>query len=339
MGPLRSILSFIPFFSPYLVLVVTLLGVLQGGLWAFSGFLFVFVFHPILDHFGGQASDSGVYPGSSFTHGFASALLWLYLPAQTLVLAMALNQVGSGGMPFENLGFWASALSVGTLSGGMGITIAHELIHRRRRWERGIGILLLFQVNYTHFRVEHVLGHHRWVGTPRDPATAREGESLFRFLPRTLLGSLKSAFHLDRKFVVKALVLQLALSLAVAFLAGPAALLFHLIQSAVAILMLETVNYIEHYGLSRKELRPGVYEAVTEVHSWNSLHRFTNWFLFNLGMHAEHHAHPLVPYQKLSPIPRPRTLPLGYSALLWAAWIPPVWRRIFVGRLNEGSAN
>ncbi len=322
---LNSVLSLLPFTSPYWVVAILLWGVSQGGVYTLSAAAFVLVLHPFLDHLLSQRKPVD----SKVSHTLASALLWGYVPVQTMMIVWVLGR----GFDPTSAEFWGAAFSLGVATGGLGITIAHELIHRRVKWERALGVLLLLEVNYSHFRIEHVLGHHRWVGTPHDPATARKGESLFQFLPRTLIGSFRSAIRLNSRFVLLGVFAQGFVLLGLAWGMGFASVLLYLIQSGVAVLMLETINYIEHYGLQRKELRPGVYEAVTDEHSWNSLHRLTNWFLFNLGMHAEHHAHPLVPFQKLQAIPRPRTLPYGYSLLLWMAWFPPLFRRALDSRL------
>jgi alkane 1-monooxygenase len=310
----------IPFLAPYFVLALAWAGATLSGGYVLAAAVFVLVLHPLLDLlFGRETPSEHPTPGPAWLHDL---LLWGYIPAQMALLVVCLAQP----LDPSSLEFWGLALSLGVTTGGMGITIGHELIHRTRFFERILGTLLYLQVNYGHFEVEHTLGHHVWVGTPKDPATARSGQSLFAFLPQTLIGSLKSAWKLLFYITVQSLLCLLVVSTL-----GIPALLLYLLQSLVAVLMLETINYVEHYGLTRNEVRPDVYERVTEAHSWNSLHRMTNWFLFNLGRHAEHHAHPRVPYQKLKATPRPRTLPFGYSAMLILAWLPPIWRKIFHG--------
>jgi len=323
-------LPVLPFLSPYIVLVLAFLGIQWGGFFSLAALLFVFGLHPVLDRIiGTESPDSKLSSeGPTWLHDF---LLRAYIPAQTLLLLLT-YQLHLDPRTFT---YWGAAISLGVATGAMGITIAHELIHRTRKLDHHLGTLLLAQVNYAHFETEHLLGHHVWVGTPKDPATARAGESIYKFLPRTLMGSFLSAWKLRPQRCLGYILLQVVLSVAIALTWGSAALGLHLLQSGFAILLLETVNYIEHYGLSRREVRPGVYEKVSEHHSWNSLHRMTNWFLFNLGRHAEHHAHPRIPYQKLKPTVRPRAFPVGYSTMVLLAWVPPLWMRLFHGKAGQ----
>ena len=318
----------LPFTAPFLVLILTTLGTARGGVLVLAAAAFIFIVHPLLDLMTGTETPR---PGNELPQAAPAwlhdLLLWLYIPAQTALLAYCLTRP----LDPNSLEFYGLALSLGCTTGAMGITIGHELIHRTRGFERAMGAFLYMQVNYGHFETEHTLGHHVWVGTPRDPATARAGHTLFQFLPQPLLGQVGSAWRLTPGRTARWISTQVIFLAVLAVTLGGAAVALHIAQSVVAVLMLETINYVEHYGLSRREIRPGVYEKVTEVHSWNSLHRMTNWFLFNLGRHAEHHAHPRVPYQKLKTTERPRTLPYGYSAMLILAWFPPIWRRLFHG--------
>src|SRR6185503_5087635 len=190
-------------------------------------------------------------------------------------------------------------VSVGLLSGINGINAAHELIHRAGAGERAAGHALLWLTGYLHWAIEHVFGHHRWVATPRDPATARGGESFYRFLPRVLAGELTSAFRIEGTRLVRRgrrawgpanrvwmfLVLELALGAAFYAAWGGRAVAAWLGQCVVSVLTLQIINYIEHYGLLRAELTPGVHERVGAAHSWNASERVTNWFLFNLQRH------------------------------------------------------
>jgi alkane 1-monooxygenase len=328
---MQNLVCVLPFVAPYIVLALAHVGVQEGGWLTLLAFGFVFGIHPLLDFLIGPEKTSSVLSeGPAWLH---DVLLRAYLPAQTLLLLGAYQMKLQPTEPH----FWGAALSLGVASGGMGITIAHELIHRTKKTDWTLGTALLAQVNYAHFETEHLMGHHVWVGTPKDPATARAGESLFRFLPRTLLGSFLGAYRLKPQRTYTYITIQLLIAVSILMIFGASALLLHFLQSAFAILLLETVNYIEHYGLSRREIRPGVFEKVSEHHSWNSLHRMTNWFLFNLGRHAEHHAHPRIPYQKLKPTPRRRTFPFGYSTMVLMAWAPPLWMRFFHGNEPEKS--
>ena len=206
-------------------------------------------------------------------------------------------------------------------------------------------------VTYPHFCVEHVEGHHRNVGTPADPATARLGESVYRFVPRSVLGGLASAWRIERRRAarlglrrwswrdrrVRMGLLTAALYAAVALAFGWAGVLFFAAQSAVAVGQLEVINYLEHYGLSRREVGPGRYERVGAEHSWESAHRLTAWYLFNLPRHADHHARASRPYWNLDHSEASPQLPWGYSTVFLMALVPPLWRRVMDPRVPARS--
>lgn len=233
---------------------------------------------------------------------------------------------------------------VGIMSGGVGIVYAHELVHQSNRSERWLGDLLLATVLYSHFRSEHLLVHHRYVGTPRDPVTARYNEGFHRFFPRVLRECLASSWKAETEMLArKGLdkihpsnpfwrygVLQLAaLALAIA-LGGWVGLGLFLFQALIAIWYLELTNYVEHYGLTRKHLGEGKYEHVQPRHSWNAAHTATNWLLINLQRHSDHHYKPSRRFpllQNYSEDEAPQ-LPLGYPAMTAMAMVPPLWRRV-----------
>jgi alkane 1-monooxygenase len=211
---------------------------------------------------------------------------------------------------------------------GLGFSITHELVHRRNLVLRGLGVLLLWASCYPHFLVEHLYGHHRDVGTRRDSATAFFGESLYRFLLRGPVYGFINAFRLKPHLNSALWGIQLLLFLLIYLAWGPVACAWMLAQSVCGVLVLETANYIEHYGLTRRELRPGVYEPVMPEHSWNSHYFLSNASLCNLGSHADHHARPMVEFQRLCPMHQGRVMPYGFTAMLLMATLPPLWFRV-----------
>lgn len=308
---------------PLAIPVTSLIAIDMGSWWVLFGFIFSFGIHPLLDYFSGIDEDMAD-PNDTMGKWFSS-ILWLYVPLQLFFLVTVLMLCSFDSYnTFELIGI---ILSTGAITGGLGITIAHELVHRRARWERGLGVALLAMVNYSHFRVEHVFGHHKHVATPHDPASARKGETIFPFLVRSIIGSFKSAWKIEAKRPLKKnrmvhyIVTAIVLAAAVYAAFGWMSLIVYFGQSLIAIMTLEAINYIEHYGLERKEIRPGVYEPVTEAHSWDSGARFTNWFLFNLGRHAHHHSEPTVPYQKLRVSKDANHLKYGYSTEILLAFV------------------
>jgi len=212
-------------------------------------------------------------------------------------------------------------------SSGFSIITAHELIHRRKRWEQALGRGLLCTVLYEHFYTEHIRGHHVRVGTEKDPATARFGETFPHFYRRTLPAQFKSAWRLEakrlgdqemglfdrrilRSRVVHGLALGWGLATLIGVAFGPVALLAHLLQAFVAVRLLEIVNYFEHWGLMRREKR------IRPEDSWDTHTRFTYYGLVGLSRHADHHAYPSRPYQQLRVFDEAPVLPVGYVALI-----------------------
>jgi alkane 1-monooxygenase len=270
----------------------------------------------------------------------------VHVPLQATLLGAGLWQATQITQPGVT-GVLAAAvlgLAVGTVTGGQGITFAHELGHSRSRFDRLLGWLLMGSVCYAHFMVEHYRGHHPRAATWDDPASARRGESLWRFLPRTLLGSFTSAWQLEaqrlrqlkRRWLHSPLLwasaLQLALLMLIGLWCGPLALLFWLVQSAHAIFLLEAINYIEHYGLQR-DVRNGKREPFAMQHAWNADHVVTNSMVANLQRHSDHHLHAWKPYAELAPLPGPQ-LPTGYAGCLFLAAVPPLWFGVMHKRLD-----
>lgn len=232
---------------------------------------------------------------------------------------------------------------LGVISGTIGIVYAHELLHQKNRLERWLGDLLLASVLYSHFRTEHLLVHHRHVGTPRDAVSARYNEGFHRFFFRVLFHSPPSAWRAEKQMLARKglspfhrsnpfwryAVLQLA-ALALAFLIGGwLGLALFVWQAIAAIWQLELTNYVEHYGLTRKYLGDGKYEHVLPRHSWNAAQTASNWLLINLQRHSDHHYKPDRRFPLLQTYGEDEApqLPLGYPAMGTLAMIPPLWRR------------
>lgn len=274
--------------------------------------------------------------------------LWLWVPVELVAVAGTVWQLSQVEVSASRVALLA--LSTGLLT-GVGINVAHELMHRRGRFERALAEILMTTALYTHFCVEHVLGHHKHVSTHGDPASSRLGESLYAFFPRTLAGGLRSAWRLETARVQRVGVAwtlkdrrlryaleQLAVVVVVAGVAGAVGVVFFVAQALVAMLLLETINYIEHYGLVRREVRPGVYERCLPAHSWNASERVTNWLLFHLQRHADHHHVASRPYFALRHIDDSPQLPTGYAGMIILATIPPLWRRVMDKRVEAWRA-
>ncbi|MGC5040351.1 alkane 1-monooxygenase [Streptomyces sp. DT190] len=317
-----------------------------GALW-WWGPLFAFVVLPVLDHATGK--DSANPPEEAMARLEADRYYrwctYLYLPLQFGALVWACDRWADGTLSVaDSLGL---AATTGVVA-GVTINTAHELGHKREQLERRLSRMALAQSGYGHFYVEHNHGHHVRVATPEDPASSRMGESFWRFLPRAVAGSVRSAWHLERRRlerrgrravsrhndVLTAWALTVALFGALSLVFGPVVLPFLLLQAVVGFCLLETVNYLEHYGLLRRRRPDGRYERVSPRHSWNSDNTVSNLLLFQLQRHSDHHANPLRRYQTLRHFDEAPQLPSGYATMIVVAWFPPLWRRIMDPRLR-----
>lgn len=239
---------------------------------------------------------------------------------------------------------------VGVASGAVGIVYAHELLHQKNAAERWLGDLLLASVLYSHFRSEHLQVHHRYVGTPRDPVTARYNEGFWRYFLRVLASCPRSAWsaevamlkrkgrgawHRSNPFWRYA-VLQAGFLVLAFWVGGWVGLALFVWQAFIAVLHLELTNYIEHYGLTRKHLGSGRYEHVLPRHSWNAAHKASNWLLINLQRHSDHHYKPDRRFPLLQTYAEDEApqLPFGYPGMVVLAVVPPLWRRVMNPRVR-----
>ncbi len=272
---------------------------------------------------------------------------YLFLPLQYAGLVFACWMWSHGGLSvLDSIGL---ALTVAMVA-GVAINTAHELGHKRASSERWLSRVALAQTGYGHFFIEHNRGHHVRVATPEDPASARLGESFYAFWPRTVSGSLRSAWELERvrlrrmqrvpwtirNDALSAWAMTVALFAALALVFGPVVLPYLLIQAVVGFSLLEVVNYLEHYGLRRARREDdGRYERTAPEHSWNSNNVASNVLLYHLQRHSDHHANPLRRYQALRHYDEAPQLPTGYAGMILAAMLPPVWRRVMDHRVVE----
>jgi alkane 1-monooxygenase len=271
---------------------------------------------------------------------------YVYLPIQYAGLVFSCWLWSSGKLStLDSLGL---ALTVAMVS-GIAINTAHELGHKRASMERWLSKVALAQSGYGHFFIEHNRGHHVRVATPEDPASARLGESFYAFLPRTVLGSLRSAWGLERvrlarldsspwtfrNDILGAWAMSVVLFAALIAVFGVVVLPYLLLQAAIGFSLLEVVNYLEHYGLLRQRREDGRYERTRPEHSWNSNSAASNVLLYHLQRHSDHHANPIRRYQALRHVEEAPQLPTGYAGMILLAVIPPLWRRTMDHRVLE----
>lgn len=310
----------------------------MGGIYNFLAFFILFTTVPLIDYWVRDGSNVSAVEEKALAHDpYFSAIIYLYVPIQCLLLLFSVYAVSH--MPltwYEWLGY---SLSIGLITGGLGITLAHELMHKSGKLQQFLSKFLLVMVCYGHFMIEHVRGHHVRVATPDDPASAPLGISVYRFIPRSVMGSFHSAWHLEKQRLHKKgysfydihnqfwwiIGAPLLLMIAIFAYGGLLTLGFFLLQALVAIFLLEIVNYIEHYGLQRKRLANGHYEPVSSLHSWNANHWLSNVILFHLQRHSDHHAQGAKPYQVLRHREESPQLPSGYLGMIMLSLVPPLW--------------
>jgi alkane 1-monooxygenase len=328
--------------SPAIPLVFTasLLAFVWSGQWwcMLLAPLIIHVLLPVLDRVLGEdfsnPPESAV--GQLDQDVFYRALVWAYVPLQFFGTVLGAWLATTHEMPW--FGHFALVLTVGAIN-GIGIGTAHELGHKKEPLDRWLSKIALAPSAYGHFFVEHNRGHHQRVATPEDPASARMGESFWAFLPRSLWGSLQSAWALERERLkrqghsawhpqnhnLQAWGLTLVLFGALVAWLGWIALPFLVTQAVYASSMLEVLNYVEHYGLLRQRDASGRYVRCEPEHSWNSNHLVGNLLLYQLQRHSDHHAHPSRRYQALRHFATAPQLPAGYATMITVAYLPPLW--------------
>jgi alkane 1-monooxygenase len=314
----------------------------------FAGPVFILLIIPLLDWvFGTDRSNPPDWAVEQLAEDrFYRWCTFLFLPLQYAGLVFACWVVTTRGLSLvDQFGY---ALTVGTVA-GVAINTAHELGHKSVKAERRLAKLALAQSGYGHFYVEHNRGHHNRVATPEDPASSRLGETFWEFLPRTVVGSARSAWELESRrlkaqgkkvwstdndvLTAWAMTVVLFAGLTAAF--GVKILPFLVVQAVFGFSLLEVVNYLEHYGLMRQKDANGRYERCQPEHSWNSNHVASNVILYQLERHSDHHAHPTRRYQALRHFNDAPQLPSGYGLMLGLAYLPPVWRRVMDHRVLD----
>lgn len=346
----------IGFFSALILPVLLVTGYFAGGLNLFLIHGFVFILVPVLDYV--ISTDKTNVPSSAvnavaqdYFYKFVT-LFWVYVQLGILIWTFYAVSIAS-----FNWWEWVAFVSgTALITGGVGITVAHELGHKSEKMEQFYSKVLLMTVCYMHFIIEHNRGHHVRVATPEDPATSRFGESFYSFWIRSVKDGYLSAWDLEaerlRKKGVSVLSIQNQMIqfifwplvfVGIAFVGFSSWMdrlvweipVFFFVQSVLGFSLLEIVNYLEHYGMERKKLPNGIYEKVTPIHSWNASHIVSNFLLFQLQRHSDHHAFAYKRYQVLNHSKESPQLPAGYSAMIVVALFPPIWFKIMNPRLKE----
>ena len=328
---------------------IVLISLFFDGYWSFFGPVVAFVALPILEQILPKKNKN--HPEeieiSKSSNRFFDFLLYLNVPIQYGLLSYFLYLITYGNLTTVEL--IGKTASMGLACGILGVNVAHELGHRTKKYEQLMAKSLLLTTLYMHFFIEHNRGHHKNVSTPIDPASARLNEPIYFFWIRSIWGSYFSALSLEKirlerigmkAFTLKNEMIQFAIIqiLFITFIGiffSPIAILYFIIASMLGIILLETTNYIEHYGLRRKEIEPGLFEKAKPMHSWNSEHMLGRVMLYELTRHSDHHFKATRKYQILRYFEESPQLPFGYPASMVLCMVPPLWFSFMNPRIKK----
>lgn len=341
--------SDLKYLAAYIIPVLVVWGIANGGLSSYAAVIFAFVIVPIFEPFF-KASEENLSPEEAESKASSlifDALLYLNLPIVFFLVFYLGHNIYTGSFnAFELTGL---VLSMGTLLSSAGINVAHELGHKNSRLSKISAVILLTPSFYNHFFIEHNHGHHKNVGTPQDPASARINENLYAFWRRSVIGSWINAWKIEKKrlesngqsplsslnLMIIFLIMQFIYSAILLLNFNLQVFLALLLSGIVSFLFLETINYVEHYGLRRKKLESGRYERVQPWHSWNSNHHLGRIILYELTRHSDHHFLAHKKYQLLDHHDKSPQLPFGYPTSMLISMLPPLWFRIMNKRIES----
>jgi len=337
------------YLAAFSIPLMAIIGLIFKGVWVWATPIFAFVCIPILELVF-PIDNKNLEPNEIDTKlkkNIFDWLLYFNLPVVYSILIYGLLLASIS--PLETYELIGLIVSVGIVLGVNGINVGHELGHRQTTNERFIGKALLLPSFYMHFYIEHNYGHHLHAATPEDPATARFNQSVYSFWFTSTIRQYFSAWKIQIKLLKNNnlsfislkndmlwfTILQLAYLLAVFSLFGITTFVFAVATGVVGFILLETVNYIEHYGLLRQQTKSGRYERVKEVHSWNSNHVVGRIVLYELTRHSDHHYKSSKKYQVLDCHEESPQMPFGYPTSMVLAMLPPLWFKIMNKRIPK----
>ena len=342
------------YFTPIIVLpAIMFISFYYLGYWSFFAFAFVYGFIPAMEFiFTGTAENfTAEEEAVERKDIYYDLVIYSMVPLQYIILGLYLWTITTKQLQwYEWVGI---TTAMGLACGALGINVAHELGHRTKKYEQFMSKLLLMSTLYMHFYIEHNRGHHKNVSTPLDPATSRLNESFYAFWPRTVFGSWMSAWHLEahrlkkmkqnfwnpiHNEMLRFQIIQVLFVAAIYAVFGWVGVVGFIASSIIGFTLLEIVNYIEHYGLMRKQLPNGAYEKTKPHHSWNSGHELGRIFLFELTRHSDHHFNPSRKYQILRHFEHAPQMPTGYLAMIPLALVPPLWFKVMNPLVEKHNA-
>jgi alkane 1-monooxygenase len=332
-------IRFLKYASVWVSIAIIMTSLVFGGSWVFVAPLYVFALIPLIElFFGGSIINMDKAEEEMAKKDWKYDLVvWSVVPLQFTLCFFFLNRLDDGSLAlWEKLGMM---FAFGIACGVLGINVAHELGHRATWYEQLMSKMLLATSLYMHFFIEHNRGHHKNVSTDEDPASSRYGEIIYAFYVRSVVNSWLSAWHIEGERLKKAnqgfwsihnemlmyQIIQVSMLVAIALIWNWKVMLFFMGAATIGFLLLETVNYIEHYGLRRKKIDDAYYEKVLPIHSWNSNHPIGRIMLFELTRHSDHHYMASRKYQVLRHFDHSPQMPTGYPGMMVLALFPPLW--------------
>lgn len=333
---------YLKYLSAFMSVVVIMISLLVGGVWVYFAPIYAFGLIPLLEIFmeGNTENFSSAEEDVLKNDIKFDLLLWFIVLVQYAMMAIFLYRSSQPNIPlWERIGL---IIAFGISCGVFGINVAHELGHRNTKHEQLMSKLLLLTSLYMHFFIEHNRGHHKNVSTDEDPASSRRGETVYSFWFRSVTDGWLSAWHIENNRLKKLglpwfswhnemlwyQIIQITLLVLIAVFFGWQVMLSFIAAAVIGFLLLETVNYIEHYGLRRKKIEGEYYDKVRPIHSWNSNHPIGRLMLFELTRHSDHHYMASRKYQILRHFDESPQMPTGYPGMMMLSLIPPLWFKV-----------
>lgn len=332
--------------------LVVVLSIINENYWSFLALIYIFGALPFIELFfdGSKENLSNQEEALATKDKFFSFVLWSLVPIHFATGGLFIYYLVNtqAGLTYQI----GATIAYGLSCGVIGINVAHELGHRKTWYEQLMSKALLMTTLYMHFFIEHNRGHHQYVSTEEDPASARYGESVYAFYIRSIVGSWMSAWQLEfKKLDIKKKpkwsihnemmwfqIIQILMLTLIYFYFGLNILLLYMIAAFIGIILLETVNYIEHYGL-RRQKKGNRYQRTMPCHSWNSNHPIGRLVLLELSRHSDHHYQANRPYQILRHHDNSPQMPTGYPGMMILALMPPLWFKVMHDLIDKNNLN
>ena len=347
---MQNFIKIFKYATPFVLYILGYLSFTKSGLYAWTPLLYTFFMVPLVELFiaPNPANLDAAEEQMAKANKWYDVVLWCTVPFQYFVLYTFLTHIGSSQSNVDTLG---SIIGMGLLCGAFGINVAHELGHRTNKFEQFLAKSLLLTSLYMHFFIEHNKGHHKHVATPDDPSTAKFKQTVYAFWIQTFIGTYLSAWHIaieDAKKKQRFLpiifnemmlfqLIQIGLVLLIFINFGFIITAYFIIAAFIGAILLETVNYIEHYGLQREKGTTALFERVQPHHSWNSNHIIGRLMLFELSRHSDHHYMASRKYQVLRNMDEAPQMPTGYPGMIILSLFPPLWFKIMHQQMRKYS--